>query len=47
MKKLSREESLQIVGGSATAWIVLAAIATATFLVGVWDGICRPLPCND
>lgn len=46
MKTLNREELILIKGG-AIKWAILAAIAAGiTFLIGVVDGIVRPLKCN-
>jgi len=43
---LSSEE-LILVNGGAIRWALLAAIAAGvTFLIGVLDGIVRPLKCN-
>ncbi len=46
MKKLTNEELILVEGG-AIKWAILAAIAAGiTFLIGVIDGIVRPLKCN-
>ena len=46
MNKLNSEELLNIRGG-AIKWIIVATIGVClTFLIGVVDGIIRPLKCN-
>ena len=46
MKKLTEEELILVEGG-AVSWALVAAIAAGvTFLIGVVDGIVRPLKCN-
>jgi lactobin A/cerein 7B family class IIb bacteriocin len=46
MQILNREELILVKGG-AIKWAILAAIAAGiTFLIGVVDGIVRPLKCN-
>ena len=45
MKNLSTQELMNIKGGFA-GWIVAGIVAAAIFIVGVFDGISRPLKCN-
>lgn len=46
MNKLNSEELLNIRGG-AIKWIIVTTIGVClTFLIGVVDGIIRPLKCN-
>jgi len=46
MKQLSVKE-LENINGGAIKWGVIAAIgAGITFIIGVIDGIVRPLKCN-
>lgn len=49
MKKVSKEEELLIKGGvglGTGAIIVLGAAALISFIIGVFEGHSRPLPCN-
>lgn len=45
MKKLNQEELRKTTGG-INFWGVAGIIAAAIFVVGVFDGIARPLKCN-
>lgn len=46
MKELTKEELLDVQGGGITIGGVLLVIAGVTFVIGVIDGIVRPLKCN-
>ena len=46
MKELTKEELLDVQGGGITIGGVLLVIAGVTFVVGVVDGIVRPLRCH-
>ena len=47
MKQLTAQELLEINGGGKFKWSVGLIIgAAATFIVGLIDGILRPLKCN-
>lgn len=45
MKKLN-EKQLKEVKGGISFWGVAGIIAGAIFIIGVFDGIARPLKCN-
>ena len=45
MKNLNNQELKDIKGGFA-GWIAVGIVALAIFVVGVFDGIARPLKCN-
>ncbi len=45
MKRLNYQELRDIKGGFA-GWIAAGIIAIAIFVVGVFDGMARPLKCN-
>jgi len=45
MKKLNKEELEKIKGGIGF-WGVAGIISIAIFVIGVFDGIARPLKCN-
>lgn len=45
MKKLN-EEQLESVKGGIGFWGAAGIISAAIFIVGVLDGIARPLKCN-
>lgn len=45
MKKLNNEELEKIKGG-ISFWGVAGIISAAIFVIGVFDGIARPLRCN-
>ena len=46
MKKLDNETMSEITGGAISRAALAAAAAFGIFIVGVIDGILRPLPCN-
>lgn len=46
MKKLTNEELMTIDGGAIKAGLIAGLIAGVTFIIGVIDGIFRPLKCN-
>ena len=45
MKKLEQEELEQTTGG-ISFWAIMGIITASIFIVGVLDGIARPLKCN-
>lgn len=46
MKRLSKQELMEVNGG-AIKWAIVGAIAAGvSFIIGVVDGIIRPLKCN-
>ena len=45
MNRLDSNE-LKSVRGGFKGWIALGIVAVAIFVVGVFDGITRPLKCN-
>lgn len=45
MNRLDREELKNVKGGIGF-WTVAGIISTVIFIVGVLDGIARPLKCN-
>ncbi len=45
MHKLENKELKSIKGG-VSGWLVAGIIAAGVFIVGVFDGIARPLRCN-
>ena len=46
MLEISNDELRQINGGAFNVGIAIAIAAGITFIVGVIDGIVRPLKCN-
>lgn len=46
MKELSKNELMRVKGGGFSFGLGLAITAGVTFLIGVIDGIVRPLKCN-
>ena len=46
MRKLNNNELSEVVGGGISYGLGLILGAVATFIVGVIDGIFRPLKCN-
>ncbi len=46
MKKLSKQELLQIKGGSFTLGKAALIASGIVFLIGAIDGFLRPLRCN-
>lgn len=47
MKKMEEQELKQVEGGGIGTWGVIGIIALGAFLVGLFDGIARPIGCND
>ena len=45
MQKLENKELMNIKGG-ISGWAIAGIIAASIFVVGVFDGIARPLKCN-
>lgn len=45
MKRLKEEEIKNIKGGVSISTIV-GISSFVTLIIGIIDGICRPLPCN-
>ena len=45
MKKLRKEELEELKGG-ISFWGVAGIISAAIFIIGVFDGIARPIKCN-
>ena len=46
MKKLNNKQLEEIKGGGISAWGIAGIIAGAIFIIGIFDGIARPLKCN-
>ena len=46
MNKLSDKDLMNINGGGLNIGIVVGIAAGVTFLIGLIDGIIRPLKCN-
>jgi len=46
MEELSNQELNEINGGGISFWGVLGIIAAGIFIVGVIDGIARPVKCG-
>ncbi len=46
MKELTKEELYKINGGGLSIGMGIGLIAGISFLIGVVDGIIRPLRCN-
>ena len=46
MKNLNDKELMNINGGGINIGLVVGIAAGVTFLIGVIDGIIRPLKCN-
>lgn len=46
MKKLTKDELMNIEGGALKFGILVGIGAAVTFIVGVIDGFVRPLKCN-
>lgn len=47
MKNLKKEQLEQIWGGSVSSALVAGLIAFGVILIGILDGITRPLACNE
>ena len=45
MKRLREEELKSIKGGASVSTVFLISSVVAV-VIGIIDGICRPLPCN-
>lgn len=45
MKKLDNQELEKIKGGIGF-WGIAGIVSTVIFIIGVFDGIARPLKCN-
>ena len=46
MKKLSDNELMNVEGGAVKIGLIVGIAAGITFIVGLIDGIIRPLKCN-
>ncbi len=46
MLEINKQELASINGGGLTIWGVIGIAAGITFLIGLIDGIVRPLSCN-
>lgn len=46
MERLKEQELETIQGGGLTLWGVGGIIAAAIFIVGIFDGLARPLSCD-
>ena len=46
MRKLEGKELENVTGGGLGFWAVAGLVSAAIFIVGVLDGIARPLKCN-
>jgi len=46
MKNLTNEELMDVSGGGIKLGIGLGIVAIGAFLIGVIDGLIRPLKCN-
>lgn len=46
MKNLNEKELKEINGGGLGVWSIAGIIAGAIFIIGLLDGIARPLKCN-
>ena len=46
MNVLSNEELMMVKGGGISAAVLAGIVAAGIFLIGVIDGILRPLACN-
>ena len=46
MKNLSNEELMNISGGGVNVALVAAVSAGIAFIIGIFDGIVRPLKCR-
>lgn len=46
MRKLTNDELKSIEGGGISPGLAVGIIAGVTFIIGIIDGIIRPLRCN-
>ena len=46
MKKLNDKELMNVEGGAVKIGLIVGIAAGITFIVGLIDGIIRPLKCN-
>lgn len=46
MKKMNEMELKNSKGGAISAWGIAGIVAGAIFIIGLFDGIARPLKCN-
>lgn len=46
MDVLSNEELMKVNGGAISAAVVAGIVAAGIFIIGVIDGILRPLACH-
>ena len=46
MKKINDEELMNVTGGGFNVGIVAGIAATMAFVIGIFDGIVRPLKCR-
>lgn len=46
MKKLNDKELMNVEGGAIKIGLIVGIAAGITFIVGLIDGIIRPLKCN-
>jgi len=46
MKKLNKEEMIEISAGGISAGAVAAICAIGSFLIGIFDGLARPFRCR-
>ena len=47
MKEIANNELENIQGGAISPWTAVGLGALFVFLVGVYDGLTRPLACNE
>ena len=46
MKNLNDKELMNVEGGAIKAGLIIGIAAGVTFIIGLIDGIIRPLKCN-
>ena len=46
MKKLDNKKLEEVKGGGFGFWSIVGTISAVVFIVGILDGIARPLKCN-
>lgn len=46
MNKLNDNELMNVEGGAVKAGLIVGIAAGVTFIIGLIDGIIRPLKCN-